>query len=175
MSQHLPTGGFEWLGEDEIDAFDLNSISPTNDVGYFLEVDLEYPERLHDSHRDLPFCAENLIPPRSKTKDMKLIPNVMGKSKYVIHYRNLQQALKHGLTLKKIHRALRFDQSPWLKSYIDLNTVMRTKAVNDFEKDFFKLMNNSVFGMYINLYLKCFFFFFSLRYMQSSFIFIRYR
>ena len=58
----------------------------------------------------------------------------------------MNQALKHGLVLKKVHRVIRFDQSPWMKPYIDMNTELRMKANNDFEKDFFKLMNNSVFG-----------------------------
>lgn len=148
MSQPLPIGKFQWLDGSEIANFNVNSVSKKSDIGFFIEVDLEYPEYLHDVHKDLPFCAENLVPPECKTKDYKLIPNVMAKQKYIIHYRNLQQALKHGLILKRIHRVLQFTQSPWLKTYIDLNTVMRTKATNNFEKDFFKLMNNSVFGMF---------------------------
>ena len=76
----------------------------------------------------------------------KLVPNLRDKKSYVIHIRALAQALKHGLILDTIHRAIEFDQSAWMKPYIDFNTQLRTKAKNDFEKDFFKLMNNSVFG-----------------------------
>ena len=76
----------------------------------------------------------------------KLVPNLFDKVRYVIHIRALDQALKHGLILEKIHRAIEFDQSDWMKGYIDFNTQIRTKARNDFEKDFYKLMNNSVFG-----------------------------
>ena len=70
----------------------------------------------------------------------------MTKKNYVIHIRTLKQALKHGLELKKIHKAIAFYQEAWLKEYIDMNTELRKEAKNDFEKDFFKLMNTSVFG-----------------------------
>ena len=76
----------------------------------------------------------------------KLVPNLIDKTKYTLQYRNLQLYLDLGLKLKKVHRVLRFTQSPWLKKYIDFNTKKRTLAKKAFEKDFFKLMNNSVFG-----------------------------
>ena len=74
----------------------------------------------------------------------KLVPNL--RKSYVIHIRALAQALKHGLILDRVHQAIEFNQSAWMKPYIGFNTQFRTKAKNDFEKDFFKLMNNSVFG-----------------------------
>ena len=76
----------------------------------------------------------------------KLIPYLYYKKRYVIHIRGLEQALKHGLVLERIHRVIEFKQSAWMKEYIDFNTNLRTEAANDFEKDFFKLMNNVVFG-----------------------------
>ena len=75
-----------------------------------------------------------------------LVPNLNDKKNYVIYIKALEQTFKHGLVIEKIHRAIKFDQSPWLKTYIDFNTQLRTQAKNDFEKNFFKLMSNSVFG-----------------------------
>ena len=76
----------------------------------------------------------------------KLVPNLCDKKGYLIHIRALDQALCHGLVLERVHRVIEFDQSAWMKPYIDFNTQLRTRATNDFENDFFKLMNNTVFG-----------------------------
>ena len=76
----------------------------------------------------------------------KLVPSLYYKKRYIIHIRDLDQALKHGLVLEHIHRAIEFKQSAWMKEYIDFNTKLRTAAANHFEKDFYELMNNSVFG-----------------------------
>ena len=110
--------------------------------GYLLEVDVEYPRELHNHHNDLPFLCEKI-----KVNGVeKLVPNLYDKEKNVIHVKALKQALDHGLVLKEIHRVIQFKQSAWMKEYIDFNTRLRTAAKNDFGKDFYKLMNNSVFG-----------------------------
>ena len=79
-------------------------------------------------------------------KCKKLVCNLYDKEKYVVHIKSLKQALNHGLKFKKIHRIIKFNQEAWLKPSIDMNTELRKLARNDFEKDLFKLMNNSVFG-----------------------------
>ena len=142
MSEALPEGDFEWV--EDIDSFSLDSIPHDSNYGYILEVDLIYPKELHETHNNLPFCCENKKPPESK--ESKLIVDLHDKYEYVIHYKNLQQCLKHGLKLKKIHRILKFRQSDWLKKYISLNTLHRTNTKKAFQKAFFKLLNNAVFG-----------------------------
>ena len=143
MSQPLPTGEFKWIKCDDGNPKDLvERFAAEKDYGYLLEVDVSYPKELHDLHNDLPFmCAKMKI-----NGVEKLIPNLYYKRKYIIHIRALKQALDHGLVLERIHRCIRFKQSPWMKEYIDFNKRLRTAAKNDFEEDFYKLMNNSVFG-----------------------------
>ena len=162
MSQYLPTGGFRWMTEKQTNNIDLAKYNENSKKGLILEVDLEYPKELHDLHNDYPLGPEKV----KVTKDMlssyfqkiankykistglvqKLIPTLKNKQKYVLHYRNLQLYTDLGLKVTKVRRVLEFNQSPWLKQYIDFNTNKRKNAKNVFEKDFFKLMNNSVFG-----------------------------
>lgn len=144
MCQYLPLSNFRFLTQDEIKKLVITKIANDADYGYILEVDLEYPKHLHNLHNDLPFCPEKCIPPGGKNH--KLIPNLYDKFSYVIHYIHLKTCLNHGLILKKIHRVITFRQSPYLKQYIDLNTKLRQKSSSAFEQDFFKLLNNSVFG-----------------------------
>ena len=105
-------------------------------------MDVKYPKRLHELHSDLPFLSERM----EINKCKKLVCNLFNKKKYVTDIHSLKQALNHGLKLKKIHRVIEFNQKEWLKPYIDTNTELRKASKNDFEKDLFKLMNNSVFG-----------------------------
>ena len=160
MSEYLPHGKFKWL--KNVDELDIMSINEKGDLGYILEVDLKYPKELHELHNDYPLAPEK----RTVTNDIfsnycknvadkydikvgdikKLVPNLGNKTKYVVHYRNLQLYLSLGMKLTKIHIALQFRQSDWRKKYIDFNTKKRMSAKNDFEKYFFKLMINSVYG-----------------------------
>ena len=117
-------------------------VKKNSDKGYILEVDLDYPSKLHKLHSDMPFLPEKM----KIDKTQKLVCNLRDKKKCVVHISILKQALNHGLELKKVHRLIEFNQEAWLKKYIDMNTELRKKASNDFEKDFFKLMNNAVFG-----------------------------
>ena len=144
MSEKLPTHGFKWLSGGEMKKLFNNQVLQVwEKIPCILEVDLEYPENLHDLHNDYPFCPERV---ECKNGVKKLIPNLRNKTKYVIHYRNLIQCLKAGLKLTKIHKGIKFVESDWMKPYIEMNTNLRAMAKNNFEKDFFKLMNNSVFG-----------------------------
>ena len=142
MSMKLPTHGFKWLTGGEMEKIYENRHN-LNKIPCILEVDLEYPENLHDLHNDYPLCPEKV---KCKNGVEKLIPNLRNKKKYVLHYKNLIQCLDMGLKVTRIHRGIKFVESEWMKPYIDKNTNLRAKAKNNFEKDFFKLMNNSVFG-----------------------------
>ena len=157
MVQHLPTDSFKWSSANIEDILK----HPLEDqTGYICEVDLEYPDELHEKHNDYPLAPEklevqsewlseyqqSLEPTKSSLKVKKLVPNLMSKSKYVLHYRNLQLYISLGMTIKQVHRVLEFNQKSWMAPYIKMNTELRKAAKSDFEKDFFKLMNNSVFG-----------------------------
>ena len=127
MSMKLPTYGFTWMNKYELNNWENYSC--------ILEVDLEYPKELHDLHNDYPLAPEQI----EMNKVEKLIPNLREKEKYVkyvLHHKNLKQYLDLGLELTCIHSRIKFEESEWLKPYIDMNTKLRTKGNNDFEKDF---------------------------------------
>ena len=150
------------MTQKEIDKTNLAKYKEDSEKGLILEVDLEYPEGLHNLHNDYPLGPEKVKVTNDMLSDYcknisekynistglvsKLIPTLGKKEKYVLHYRNLQLYIDLSLKVTKVHRVLEFNQSPWLKQYLDFNTEKRKNAKNAFEKDFFKLMNNSVFG-----------------------------
>ena len=136
MSKKLPIDGFMCC--DDLKKFTCEFIRNYDDdidTGYLPEVDIEYPKYPHDSHREKTFLA---------IKKDKLLTTLEDKENYVVHIATLKKALNHGLKLMKVHSAISFRQEAWLKPYIDKNTELRTDAKYDFEKDFFKLMNNAV-------------------------------
>ncbi|KAL9957602.1 hypothetical protein ACROYT_G034521 [Oculina patagonica] len=161
MSKPLPKSGFKWkrVMPTEKEIMRKKEFAKT---GWILEVDLEYPAELHEEHNRYPLAPEkkkinkdlfspyqnklikdlDLDPPDSE----KLVLTLEDKSNYVVHYRNLQFYLKQGMKLKKVHKVIEFEQECWMEPYIRMNTEFRKKAKNDFEKNFYKLMNNSVFG-----------------------------
>ena len=134
VSQYLPSGGFRWVTEKEINKIDL----------------VEYPPELHNLHNDYPLLPEKIkvtreiLSPYCKSirekfnitigQVHKLIPTLGSKEKYVLHYRNLQLYTDLGLKVTKVYRVLEFNQSPWLMSYIDFNTHKKSQAKNSFEK-----------------------------------------
>lgn len=162
MISKLPLNSYVWADETQFTSDVIKQLDSNADVGYFFEVDLEYPRELHDKHNDYPLAVEKMIITNGmkseyskrlsdkllagKSSVAKLVPNLNNKCNYVCHSSNLKQYLQLGLKLVKIHRVLQFNQSAWLKPYIDFNTNQRQHAKNEFEKDFFKLMNNSCFG-----------------------------
>ena len=143
MSKNLPVNGFKW--ENDISRFSeyfIKNYDENSDEGYFLEMYIVYPKKLFDCDKDLPF-----LPDRKKLRKVeKLVCTTEDKEKYIIHIIALKQALNHGLKLKEVHRIIKFIQEAWLKPYIDMKTELVKEAKNEFEKEFFKLMNNSVFG-----------------------------
>ena len=134
-----------------------------SEVGYIVEVDIEYPQVLQEAHSDFPlaptkeiikeewlsndqrnFLIENDIPIKSKVK--KLIQTMYPKKNYTLHYLTLQLYVQLGLKVTEVHRVLQFNQAKWLKPYIELNTEKRKRAQNKFEEDFYKLLSNSAYG-----------------------------
>ena len=166
MSQFLPYDEIEmWHGHPDKYWNWLDEILNTPDdadIGYFLEIDLKYPDNIKQKTRYFPFCPENKkinpnkyneymnsIKPENYTKSNKLICDWTDKKKYLIHYRMLKFYVRHGMVVEKVHEIISFKQSKWLESYISFNTQKRNKAKNDFEKDFFKLLVNAAFGKFL--------------------------
>lgn len=163
MRQPMPTGNLRWLQQHELILEHILSIPADSDWGCFAEVDLEYPEHLHDAHSDLPLAPEHRKVKRGELSAYatevaekfnintnsygeKLLTTFFPKKRYIVHYRVLQFYVDHGLVVKKLHRALAFSQAAIMKDYIDLNTDRRSKSQNTFDSNFYKLLTNSLFG-----------------------------
>ena len=142
MSQYLPYGGFKWL--KNVDKFNVNSVSEKSPIGYILEVDLKYPDKLHKLHNDYSLAPEKLAIPYDMLSDYckdvageyeikvgdvkKSIPNLHNKTNYVLYYTNLQLHLSLGMKLTKVYRVFKFKQSDWMKKYINFNTEKKSKC-----------------------------------------------
>ena len=171
MSQTLPVSDFAWLDPEELATFTstkLDSVvatyQDTDETGYFLKVDLDYPPALHRLHDTFPLAPEHLKVPfeqltsfqqqyllandmKHVTNHEKLIPNLYDKKEYVLHIKNLQQYMALGLVVSRVHSVIRFKQAAWLKPYIDLNTRLRQEGADDpLAVAFFKLMNNIIYA-----------------------------
>ena len=158
MSQPLPYDNIKFETENVC----LEGISNTpddSDIGYFLEVDLEYPHNIRQKTKNFPFAPENKtiskndfgpymqsIMPENYVSHKKLICDWIDKRNYLIHYRMLKFYIRHGMKIKQVHSVISFKQNKWLEKYIDFNTQKRNRTVNDFEKDFYKLLNNAFYG-----------------------------
>ena len=132
MVQKLPTHGFLWKEAEDFTPEKIDELDKIDKRGYLLEVDVKYPKELQENHNELQFLMERM----KIGKVEKLVPNLKDKKGYVVHIKTLNQALNHGLKLKKVHRVIEFQHSNWMKPYIMLNTRLRTSAKNEFEKDF---------------------------------------
>ena len=165
LNSKLPVRNFRFLTSEEYEKIDWKKIKTNGKNGYFVQCDLKYPEEYHDLHSDFP-----LAPVKGKilTKDLsekqktmlkllknsgfkripteKLILNLFDKKQYILHFKNLKLYLKLGLVLDKIYRVLAFEQENFLKPYIAMNTYLRQCSETEFEKDLYKLLNNSIYG-----------------------------
>lgn len=163
MNQYLPFGEYSWIVPEKVDLMHIEQNSP---IGFIFEVDGYFPEDKHDYLTDLPpapvkqIVTEDMLSPTSVSMNLrynnihdgrteKLLCTLEPRKHYKCYYATLQLYCQLGFVITKVHRVLRFHQSPWLSCYINFNTTQRAKSTNDFEKDFFKLKNNSVYGKFI--------------------------
>jgi len=170
MSRPLPYGGFKWIPQVYIGFLGLTKThindflmkTPAKGRGYTWEVDISYPKELHDAHSEYPLCPESMKIGKEHLSEYstsllgkfaknhvsgnKLCTTLTDKKNYIIDHRNLQYYIKMGMRVTKIHRGLKYDEKAWMKPWIEFNTTKRSQSKNAFEKDLFKLLNNSCFG-----------------------------
>lgn len=137
MTGKMPSGNYKW---EDPQSFSLQA-DATGSKGYIVEVDVQYDSSLHDDHNDLPFLPESFL---TGTKEKRLCLTLHEKKNYIASLRNIQQAVRYGLKVTKLHKVLSFDQSEWLKDYIELNNRIRKNSTDPARKELAKLMNNAV-------------------------------
>ena len=162
LAMKLPASGFRFLEEVEIEGLDLYTIDTDGDIGYLVQVDLEYPKEIHSKTRDYPFAVEKRVVKdeelspyckrmkqklnKSSLQTEKLIGSCYDKDDYVIHFKLLKYFLNSGMRIKKVKKVLKFEQRAFLKPYIDSNTKMRQQAKSDFDRTYWKTRNNALYG-----------------------------
>jgi len=158
MSEYLPLSNYKW--NKKITLKELLKVNDNSDKGYIVSVNIKYPEHLHDkfsdyapgvnntSFHDSPFMSNiaNELNINSDNKVNKLIPNLYNKINYICHYRILKQFKQLGIEIMKVNKVLEFKQEPFIKDFIMFNTMKRAETKLDYEKELFKLLNNSIYG-----------------------------
>lgn len=159
----LPFADFEFLTSEESFGIDWATIDLNGEIGYFVEVNLYYPEYIWEKTKSFPLCPQNIeisydmlspyqkevlqeIYTKKNYKSKKLTATFLRREKVVLHAKNLQLFIKLGMILEKVFRVIKFRQAPFMKSWVDFCTEKRSKARNEFEKTFFKLLINCIFG-----------------------------
>jgi len=168
LSKSLPHSNFKWLNEDEIGYFsnevNIQAIDDDSEIGYIFDLDLEYPASIHDDTADFPLAPEmqmieqkmfssymkdlykKVRPNTNFSSTKKLLLHQFDRENYVVHYSILKFYLFMGMKVKKVHSGVKFTQKPWLRTFIDMNSQKRAQSRTDFEKSFYKLKNNSLYG-----------------------------
>ena len=157
MSQPLPYDEIKF--DNNVKLEDILNTPDDSDVGYFIEIDLKYPNKIRSNTKNFPFAPVNKkinpdnfndymkeIKPDTYIQTSKLICDWSDMKNYLIHYRMLKFYIRHGMIVDTVHEIVSFKQSKWLEKYINFNTQKRNEAVNDFEKDFYNLLNNAFYG-----------------------------
>ena len=157
MSQPLPFDEIKFDNNNKLE--DILNTPDDSDIGYFIEVDLKYPDNIKGKTRNFPFAPVNrkinpdnfsdymkTIKPDTYTQTKKLICDWSDKKNYLIHYRMLKFYVRHGMIVDKVHSIISFRQSRWLEKNINFSTQKRNKAVNDSQKNFYKLLNIAFYG-----------------------------
>ena len=164
LCKRLPVGGFRWLQSEEVTQMNIETMPDEGDIGYIMEVDLQYPKTKHWEHSGFPLAPvkkkikldelspyNKQIQNSSGTKKLftnaeKLVQTLEDKDRYVVHYRVLKLYLRLGMKLKNVHRVLQFKQKAFMKPFIESNVERRRQAKSSFEGNILKLINNSIFG-----------------------------
>ena len=157
MSEPLPYDGIKF--DKNVILEDILKTPDDSDIGYIIEVDLTLPDNIKEKTKYFPFAPVNgkinpedfsdymkTIKPDTYIQTRKMICDWSDKENYLIHYEWLKFCIRHGMVVDKVHEIISFKQSKCLEKYMNFNTQKRNQAVNDFEKDFYKILNNAFYG-----------------------------